>query len=130
MRLIGMVVVTGALIGTLSGCASAYRRTETGVNVTGNLIYFKGTHTDAEPQEEKIKRVQVVQGGPSGGMEEIGIVEAVGFGEKVKLEDLIPELQLQASLMDADAICSIESNKFNTSGEALYATAIVLKKKQ
>ncbi|MFC1522747.1 hypothetical protein ACFL6Y_10085 [Elusimicrobiota bacterium] len=91
----------------------------------GSFLFF----TQGEPLKkppEGWEDLKVLESGSADDYRIIGIVEATGRGLNLTQESMIPELKKQASMLGADAINNIESNKFNTFGEAVYATAIAL----
>lgn len=62
-------------------------------------------------------------------VKEIGIVEAIVYGEEVGLEALLPELRRQAALLRANAIGNIEFTRFDHGKPALHGTALAVEVK-
>ncbi len=81
-----------------------------------------------EIAEEKSKDVEIFyQKDATKEYKEIGIVEAVGHGQEVSLQDLFPELQKQAAIINADAIIKITLQRYNHGSSAMHATAVAVK---
>ena len=89
--------------------------------IDGKFLFFgKGAATE-EPSSDW-EKIPALDSAPSRKYTEIGIVEAIGVGKNLTASAIMPELKKQASKMRASAIYRVQSNKFNTVGEAIYAT--------
>ena len=60
---------------------------------------------------------------------EIGIVEAIAYGEEAGLKEVFEELKKQTALAGGTAVYKIEIQRYNQTGDAIHATGIAVKEK-
>ena len=118
------VIIFGFLF--ILGCASAFLKPTS----EGSYVLFDGKASGrdpAEPKKEQTDAVQIFyQTEPKRAFSEVGIVEAVAKGQKVSLNDVLPQLKRQAALMKADAIYKIQIQRYDHVVPALHATGVAL----
>ncbi len=102
------------------------------VTTNGSFIrLINGSTKKIRYSKEQATKVKVFyQKKPDFNFIEIGIVEAIAYGDNVGLKDLFPELKKQAYLAGGIAIHKIELRRFDQTGNAMHATAIAINKKQ
>lgn len=61
---------------------------------------------------------------------EIGIVEAIAYGEEAGLKEVFKELQKQTALVGGSAVYKIEIQRYNQTRDAIHATGIAVIEKK
>lgn len=98
--------------------------------VTTRGSYIRLISPSAGPMavsETDAAKVQIFfQKDPDFAYTEVGIVEAMAYGDHAGLGDLFPELKKQALLAGGQAVCHIQLSRQHPDGELLHATAIAI----